>query len=541
MSLPRITDYDLLEKLGVGSYSTVYKARHKKNRSFHAIKIVEMSTLSNSSRENLITEIRLLRSLNHKYIVTLEDFFWDDKNIYIVLEFCNAGNLSAFIRSKKALPESTCRYFLRQLAAAVQYMRANDVCHFDLKPQNLLLTRNSNVVLKVADFGFAQHLKLGEINQQLKGSSLYMAPEIVRKHQYDAKADLWSIGVILYECLFGKAPYTSKSIEELLQRIRNAEKITIPTNASISNECHDLLCRLLEHDPAKRISFDSFFAHPFIDLKTLPSEHTLQKAAELVTKAVEYDEKQNYKEAYYLYCSALQYFVPLITEEADASKRLALRNRALTYLKRAEEIKNVLIDAEYKAAAAKEQRNHQGQFAQQDQLPCSSTPHFATKLQPSIAEVLEPDVRYKQLFALSHSSPQLKSALEIGRQGELYLYEKKFKAALEAYTSALGMLVPFTNNEPKGERRNLLLQQLEIWMKEAESIKSILSAKEMVDEQKLPSRSCFTNTFHANRPQTQRFSYTHNFLLYGLCSLILIFTFYVYILEYRNIFTLLWK
>jgi len=71
-----------------------------------------------------------------------------------VLEYCNAGNLSAFIRTKKALPESTCRYFLRQLAAAVQYMRANDVSHFDLKPQNLLLTRGANnVSLKVADFG----------------------------------------------------------------------------------------------------------------------------------------------------------------------------------------------------------------------------------------------------------------------------------------------------------------------------------------------------------------------------------------------------
>lgn len=79
--------------------------------------------------------------------------FWI-RNIYIVLEYCNAGNLSAFIRTKKALPESTCRYFLRQLAAAVQYMRANDVSHFDLKPQNLLLTRSANnVSLKVADFG----------------------------------------------------------------------------------------------------------------------------------------------------------------------------------------------------------------------------------------------------------------------------------------------------------------------------------------------------------------------------------------------------
>ncbi|XP_017075211.1 serine/threonine-protein kinase ULK3 [Drosophila eugracilis] len=492
MSLPRITDFEILEKLGAGSYATVYKARHKKQRTYHAIKYVEMSTLSQTSRENLITEIRLLRELKHKYIVTLQDFFWDDKNIYIVLEYCNAGNLSAFIRTKKALPESTCRYFLRQLAAAVQYMRANDVSHFDLKPQNLLLTRGANnVSLKVADFGFAQHLKLGEINEQLKGSPLYMAPEIVRKHQYDAKADLWSIGVILYECLFGKAPYSSRTIEELLLRIRKAEAITLPPNARISNECHDLLRRLLAHEPTARISFADFFAHPFLDLKTFPTEHTLQKAIDLVTQACSYDEKRNYKEAYYLYCSALQYFVPLITEEADATKRLALRNRALSYTKRAEEIKNCIIEDEYRMLAERQRQEALSATANQTTEPSPAVQ--APDAQPSssrVAEMLEPDSRYKQLFALSHSSPSLKTGLEIGRKGELYLYERKLDAALESYTSALGILVPFVNNEPKGERRNLLLQQLEFWMKEAESIKSILSAKHMdEEEQKLSTRT----------------------------------------------------
>ncbi|KAH8397700.1 hypothetical protein KR215_010098 [Drosophila sulfurigaster] len=444
MALPRITDYEILEKLGAGSYATVYKTRHKKQRTYHAIKYVEMSSLSQSSRDNLITEIRLLRDLKHKYIVTLQDFFWDDKNIYILLEYCNAGNLSAFIRTKKALPESTCRYFLRQLAAAVQYLRANDISHFDLKPQNLLLTRSTNnVSLKVADFGFAQHLKLGELNEQLKGSPLYMAPEIVRKHKYDAKADLWSIG------------------------------------------------------PVERISFDDFFAHPFLDLKTFPTDQTLKKAVDLVTQAVEHDEKHNYKEAYYLYCSALQYFVPLITEESDATRRQALRNRALAYMKRAEEIKNVIIEDEYKLLA---QRNGRITTA----LPCltpsraesghedGSATESSQTSSSRIIEMFEPDVRYKQLFALSNSSPSLKSGLEIGRQGELYLYERKLDAALESYTSALGILVPFVNKEPKGERRNLLLQQLEFWIKEAESIKSILSAKNLdEEEQKLSTvRSC---------------------------------------------------
>lgn len=120
MTLPRITDYDLLEKLGVGSYSTVYKARHKKERSYHAIKIVEMSTLSDSSRENLITEIRLLRSLNHKYIVTLQDFFWDDKYEYI---FFRVSFMSYNIISLERF--TLCWSFVMLVICRPSYVRRN--------------------------------------------------------------------------------------------------------------------------------------------------------------------------------------------------------------------------------------------------------------------------------------------------------------------------------------------------------------------------------------------------------------------------------
>lgn len=110
----------------------------------------------------------------------------------------------------------------------------------------------------------------------------------------------------------------------------------------------------------------------------------MQKAIELVTKAVEYDEKHDYKEAYYLYCSSLQYFVPLITEEADATKRLALRSRALSYMKRAEEIKTGLIEEEYKKAVSSETT------ALKETSPSSAN-------SSNIVDILEPDLRYKQL------------------------------------------------------------------------------------------------------------------------------------------------
>lgn len=168
-----------------------------------------------------------------------------------------------------------------------------------------------------------------------------------------------------------------------------------------------------------------------------------------MTKAIENDENGRYEEAYYLYCNALQYFVPLITEETDASKKIALRNKALAYLKRAEEIKSL---------SKKE----------------STT--------PTINSVLEPDIRYKQLFALSHSSPRLENALEIGRQAELYMYEKKFESAFESFKSALSILVPFLSNEPTGDRKTMIVQQIDFWMKEAESIQTLLSVKDIGEE-----------------------------------------------------------
>lgn len=94
-----------------------------------------------------------------------------------------------------------------------------------------------------------------------------MAPEILLKHCYNPSADLWSIGVILYECLFGSAPYSSKSLDELLHKIKINQKIEISKTARVSLECRDLLARLLVHKPEHRITFEEFFNHSFLSLK----------------------------------------------------------------------------------------------------------------------------------------------------------------------------------------------------------------------------------------------------------------------------------
>ena len=99
----------------------------------------------------------------------------------------------------------------------------------------------SGPVLKLADFGFAQYFTSDETKSALRGSPLYMAPEMVLDRRYDAKVDLWSVGVILYESLFGKAPYKSDTLEELLQKIKSEQPILIPRGTKLSEDCRDLL------------------------------------------------------------------------------------------------------------------------------------------------------------------------------------------------------------------------------------------------------------------------------------------------------------
>lgn len=101
----------------------------------------------------------------------------------------------------------------------------------------------------------------------IKGSPLYMAPEILLKHSYNPLADLWSIGVILYECIFGRAPYSSKSLDELLQKIKTRQKIVIAPTAAISKECRDMMTKLLVHEPEQRMTFQQFFDHQFLNVE----------------------------------------------------------------------------------------------------------------------------------------------------------------------------------------------------------------------------------------------------------------------------------
>lgn len=201
-----------------------------------------------------------MKEFKHPNIVSLLEQFENSKSIFLVLELCNGGDLSNFIRKQdgKKLSEECSIRFLYQLCCGLLFLRENNIIHRDLKPANILLTEKSeNAILKLADFGFARMLESSSLAHTHCGTPLYMAPEIFELKDYDNKADIWSIGCIFYEMLFGFPPYSGLNHKDLLNNIRN--KSILNNQMQCSEESIKMLRILLVYNPIYRASLDKFY------------------------------------------------------------------------------------------------------------------------------------------------------------------------------------------------------------------------------------------------------------------------------------------
>ncbi|KAH7337686.1 kinase-like domain-containing protein [Rhizoctonia solani] len=307
--------YVISNEIGKGSFATVYRGYHSETRRAVAIKTISRSILTTKLLDNLESEINILKSLKNRHITELTDIVKAQKHIYLIMEFCSGGDLSSYIKHRGriaalhtptspmptylphpkvgGLSDSVVRSFIGQLSSAMKFLRARDLIHRDVKPQNLLLSPANSVdeyacvgkggwipgpvgtpILKVADFGFARILPNASMAETLCGSPLYMAPEILRYEKYDAKADLWSVGAVVYEAAVGRPPFRAQNHIELLKKIdharsrvhfpdedpKNADAIArgdlIPVSAAVKS----LIRSLLKRKSVERKSFDDFFA-----------------------------------------------------------------------------------------------------------------------------------------------------------------------------------------------------------------------------------------------------------------------------------------
>ncbi|OXB71882.1 UNVERIFIED_CONTAM: hypothetical protein H355_004228 [Colinus virginianus] len=215
-------EYSKKDLIGHGAFAVVFKGRHRKKTDWEvAIKSINKKNLS-KSQILLGKEIKILKELQHENIVALYDVQEMPSSVFLVMEYCNGGDLADYLQAKGTLSEDTIRVFLQQIAAAMRILHSKGIIHRDLKPQNILLSYTSRrkssvsgIRIKIADFGFARYLHSNMMAATLCGSPMYMAPEVIMSQHYDAKADLWSIGTVIYQCLVGKPPFQANSPQDL--------------------------------------------------------------------------------------------------------------------------------------------------------------------------------------------------------------------------------------------------------------------------------------------------------------------------------------
>jgi len=258
-----IGDYKIdKDIIGEGTFSSVYKGKNLTNQINVAVKKINRKGLK-KMRSYIDREIKIMKKLNHKNILKLYDVIYEDyqgeENIYIILEYCSRGDLSKFLNGNP-LREKFAKKYLKQLSEGIKYLLENNISHRDLKPQNILIY--DDLSLKITDFGFAKTINSECMSQTVCGSPLYMAPEILNYKKYTDKADLWSVGVILYEMLTGKTPYKANNIYDLV-RMMKYEEVIIPNYINLSSECKHILFSLLQKDPKKRLTWEKFYHHPW--------------------------------------------------------------------------------------------------------------------------------------------------------------------------------------------------------------------------------------------------------------------------------------
>ncbi|XP_075426118.1 serine/threonine-protein kinase MARK2 isoform X6 [Ascaphus truei] len=245
---PHIGNYRLLKTIGKGNFAKVKLARHVLTGKEVAVKIIDKTQLNSSSLQKLFREVRIMKVLNHPNIVKLFEVIETEKTLYLVMEYASGGEVFDYLVAHGRMKEKEARAKFRQIVSAVQYCHQKLIVHRDLKAENLLLDSDMNI--KIADFGFSNEFTFGNKLDTFCGSPPYAAPELFQGKKYDGpEVDVWSLGVILYTLVSGSLPFDGQNLKELRERVLRG-KYRIPFY--MSTDCENLLKKFLILNPSKR-------------------------------------------------------------------------------------------------------------------------------------------------------------------------------------------------------------------------------------------------------------------------------------------------
>lgn len=264
----KVGKFVLDRKLGEGKFGKVFIARNVETEEIFAAKQVDQKkVLTHLIHARLLqTEINVMNEINHPNIIHLHDLLKTENNFYLIVDYCNQGDYPTFMKNKgiNRLEETEAVCYLQQIANGFQELRKRKILHRDFKLDNLFFHNNR---LIIGDFGFSK--SGAEVATTILGTPLTMAYELLTAGKsgivYSSKADIWSIGVVYYEMLFGKPPFGGDTIDELIKNIKETAGDNLKFPLKVSNESQNILKQMLQTDPNNRMSWFEFFNHELFD------------------------------------------------------------------------------------------------------------------------------------------------------------------------------------------------------------------------------------------------------------------------------------
>ena len=244
----KLSDFEKLQTVGLGSFGRVRLCRYKKNDKVYVMKILKkMEIIKQKQVDHVYSEFNILSVLNHPFIVQLVGLNFDDpKYLYFIIEYVQGGELFTLLRTRGSFPLEQAKFYTAHIITIFEYLHGKNIIYRDLKPENILI--NKNGYLKLTDFGFAKYLD-NEKTYTLCGTPEYLAPEIILNKGHGKPVDWWTMGILLYEMLVGIDPFSDDDPMQTYQKIIKG-KINFPKD--FDKNAKSLIKHLLTADTTKR-------------------------------------------------------------------------------------------------------------------------------------------------------------------------------------------------------------------------------------------------------------------------------------------------
>ena len=260
---PIISDFECLKELGIGSFGKVYLVYHKVTKAKYALKTIDkLDEVNYEEKSYFAREIEIMYKLNHPNICKLYSHFEDNNYCYFLLQYIPKGSAYDIIpkNGKKQKNVKLVASVMKDLISAIYYLHNMNppIIHRDIKPENILLDENSKAYL--TDFGWSNYIRNNRSRSTICGTPLYLPPEMVTESGHNEKADIWCIGVLLFELMTGKVPFDGNDYTTVKCNIM---KLNISWPSDIDPEVKDLISKILKKNPNDRLSIEKILSHSF--------------------------------------------------------------------------------------------------------------------------------------------------------------------------------------------------------------------------------------------------------------------------------------